>query len=102
MKRGARSQAVRDFLAENPRAGPKAIVDGLKAKGINVKITLVNSIKYKKPSKPGRKSPRRHAARKSHSIAVTIEQLIRVKRFADSVGGADQVRLALDTLAQLQ
>jgi hypothetical protein len=33
---------------------------------------------------------------------VTIEQLIEVKRFADSVGGADQIRQALDTLAQLR
>ena len=104
MKRGARSQAVRDFLAENPQASPKAVVDGLKAKGIKVKVTLVNSIKYKKPTKPGqrRRSMRRVAARRTRSAGVTIEQLLEVKRFAESIGGADQVREALDTLGQLQ
>jgi hypothetical protein len=33
---------------------------------------------------------------------VTIEQLLKVKRFADSIGGADQLRQALDTLEQLR
>jgi hypothetical protein len=104
MKRGVKSQAVREYLAENPQASPKAIVDGLKAKGIKVKVTLVNSIKYKKPSKPGRrrKSARRVAAQRNSSAGVTIEQLIEVKRLADSLGGVDQIRSALDMLQQLQ
>ena len=103
-KRGARSQAVRDFLAANPTASPNQVVNGLREQGIKVKVTLVNSIKYKKPSKGRtRRAPSvRMAARRSSRNGVTVEQLLEVKRFADSIGGAEQVRQALKTLEQLQ
>jgi hypothetical protein len=104
MNRGAKSQAVRDYLSENPQASPKEVVDGLKAKGVKVKVTLVNSIKYKKPSKTGRRrAPSlRLAARRSSGAAVTVGQLLEVKRLADSLGGAEQVRRALETLEKLR
>ena len=104
MKRGAKTQAVRDYISANPDAKPKAIVAGLKAQGLTVKLGLANSVKYSKRSKvrKGRTRAMHTAARRTSSSAVTIEQLIEVKRFADSFGGADQVRQALDTLEQLR
>jgi hypothetical protein len=104
MKRGEKTQAVRDYLAEHPEANRRAVVEGLKAKGIKVKFTLVSSLMYKQASKPGRRrAPSvQAAARKTATAGVSIEQLIEVKRFADSFGGADQVRQALDTLEQLR
>jgi len=103
MKRGVRSQAVRDYLAENPQASAKEIVTGLQEKGIKVKITLVNSIKYKSQGKGRRRSPGvRMAARKTRIMAGTFEQLVEVKRLADSLGGIDNARRALDVLEQLQ
>jgi len=58
-KRGARSQAVRDYLKAHPQAGPKEIVDGLKSQGVTVSVGLVRGIKYRgkragsrKPAKP--------------------------------------------------
>ena len=105
LRRGVKTQAVRDFLADHPEANPRAVVEGLKTRGFKVKITLVRSIMYKKSSKPGRRrrAPVVHAAaRKTAWAHMSIEQLLEVKRFADSFGGADQVRQALDTLAQLQ
>ena len=42
------------------------------------------------------------AARKTSTKSMTVEQLLEVKRFADAFGSADQVRQALDTLAQLR
>lgn len=103
LKRGAKTQAVRDYLAEHPEANPKAVVEGLKAQGLKVKITLVNGIKYNKARKAGkRRAPVAHAAaRRTSTRGMTIEQLLEVKRFADSLGGADQLRHALETLAQL-
>src|SRR5579863_6069921 len=100
MKRGARTQAVREYIAENPDANPKAIVAGLKEKGITVKIGLANSVKYgKRTGKRKRRAPSPHAAaRRTRSGAMTVDQLIEVKRFADSVGGMDQLRQALDML----
>jgi hypothetical protein len=105
-KRGARSQAVRDYLAANPTASPKEVVEGLREQGVKVKVTLVNSIKYKKPS--GKRRGRRAmtisaAARRAPANGnVTFDQLLGVKWLVDSLGGADQVRQALDALAQLQ
>jgi len=103
-KRGARSQAVRDYLDENPQATPKQVVDGLKAKGMTVKKTLVTGIKYKKPGKPARRrAPSVHAAaRRSSGAKLTIEQLLEVKQMADSLGGTSQMRQALETLEQLR
>ena len=102
-KRGAKSQFVRDFIAANPNAGPKDIRDGLKVQGVKVSASLVSAVKYgkgrsrnvKRPSVPA-------AARRTSAGTVTIEQLIEVKRFADGLGGAANVRQALDTLEQLR
>ena len=103
MKRGAKSQAVRDYLSANPDANPKAVVEGLKEKGVKVKVTLVNSIKYGKRSKSAKKRARTSGkARRFGGAGVTVEQLIEVKRLSDSLGGADHVRSALDALEQLQ
>ena len=104
------SELIRQFIAKNPAAGPKEIEAGLKAEGVKVKLSLINAVKYSKAKKKaGRKANRvarratvQVAARKTPSTAVTIEQLIEVKKFADSFGGADQVRQALDTLEQLR
>ena len=42
------------------------------------------------------------AARRSSNGAVTVEQLIEVKKLADSLGGSEQLRSALDALEQLR
>lgn len=104
MKRGEKTQAVRDYLAKHSGANPTAVVDGLQAKGIKVKITLVRSFVQKQASKRGkRRAPVVHAAaRKTARPGVTLEQLVAVKQFADAFGGAENVRQALDTLEQLR
>jgi arginine repressor len=101
------SEAIRQFIAKNPNAGPKDIQAGLKAEGTKVKLGLISAVKYSKAKKGGKKrrarTPVVHAAARAiPSSAVTFEQLVEVKRLADSLGGADQVRQALDALAQLQ
>ena len=73
---------------------------------MKIKLGLANSLKYgKKPRKKrGRRTApsMRIAARRTASGSVTVKQLIEVKRLADSLGGADQIRQALDTLEQLR
>jgi alkylhydroperoxidase/carboxymuconolactone decarboxylase family protein YurZ len=44
----------------------------------------------------------RVAARHTKNGSVTVEQLIEVKKLADSLGGSEQVRSALDALEQLR
>ena len=104
MKRGARTQAVRDYLAEHPDASPKEIVAGLAERGVKVKITLANSIKYKSatPRKRRRAPSARMAARKTQGFAGTFEQLVEVKRLVEAMGGIDNLRRSLDMLEQLQ
>ena len=103
------SESIRRYIAKNPAAGPKVIEAGLKAEGIRVSKALISAVKYSKAKRLGkmaRRMARRatvHAAARAIPLsAVTIEQLIEVKQFADSFGGAEQVRQALDTLAQLR
>jgi len=103
------SESIRQFIRKNPAAGPKDIQAGLKAEGIRVSKALISAVKYSKAKRLGKKARRiarratvHAAARATASTAVTIEQLIEVKRFADTFGGADQVRSALDTLEQLR
>ena len=52
-----RSQAIRDILAKDPAAKPKAIQAGLAKKGIKVSASLINAVKYGK-SKPGKRGGR--------------------------------------------
>jgi hypothetical protein len=103
----SRSELIRRYIASHPDEKPKAIEHGLKQKGIKVSLALIGRVKYAKGAKPrpGRR-PRSHvvrvAARAIPSMAVTFEQLLEVKRLADSLGGADQVRQALDNLDLLR
>jgi hypothetical protein len=101
------SESIRQFIAKNPAAGPKVIEAGLKSEGIRVSLALISAVKYSKHKKAGKKRRSRSpvvqvAARATRLSAVSVEQLIEVKRFADSFGGADQLRSALDTLDQLR
>jgi len=102
MKRGAKTQAIRDYVAANPEQGPKDIVAGLKAQGMTVKPGLVSAVKYGKKNRKRARPSVRVAARHTKNGSVTVEQLIEVKRLADSIGGTDHVRSALDALEQLR
>jgi hypothetical protein len=101
------SESIRRFLAKHPGAMPVEIETGLKAEGIRVSRALISNVKYgsgKKKAKKrrGRRAMLHVAARKTPAVAVTVEQLLDVKRLADSLGGAEQVRTALETLEQLR
>lgn len=106
LKKGEKTKAARDYLAAHPAASPKEIVAGLAASGMKIKLGLANSIKYSRRGKKARRRCRAHtmlaAARRSSNGAVTVEQLIEVKKLADSIGGAEQVRAVLDALEQLR
>ncbi len=107
LKRGEKTQAARDYLAAHPEASPAEIVSGLAAQGMKIKIGLANSVKYskrgkKKTGRRGRSPTMTAAARHSSNGSVTVEQLLEVKKLADSIGGAHQVRSALDALDMLR
>lgn len=63
---GSKSKAIVDFLAANPSAGAKTVVDELGKQGVSVSVGLVNKVKYSgaKPAgkKKAAKGPRPAAA----------------------------------------
>jgi hypothetical protein len=53
-KEGAsKSELTRQYVAKNPNAGPKEIVAGLKAGGVDVSVALASKIKYDRSKKGG-------------------------------------------------
>ncbi len=101
------SESIRQFIANFPAAKPKEIDAGLRSEGIIVSKSLINAVKYGKGKKAGKRGRRRTAvvhaaARATSTTALDFKQLIAVKKFVDSFGGAEQIRMALDILEQLR
>jgi hypothetical protein len=101
------SELIRRFIARHPTAMPKEIELGLQKQGVKVSTGLISNVKYGKRSKKARRRATRSpaarvAARKTASASVNIEQLLEVKRLADSFGGVVHLRTALDTLEQFR
>jgi hypothetical protein len=101
------SESIRQFMAKHPGAMPREIEKGLKAEGIRVSRGLISNVKYgggvkKSKKRRGRRAVMHVAARKTPAVAVTVDQLLDVKRLADSLGGSEQIRQALETLEQLR
>jgi hypothetical protein len=99
------SEAIRQVLARDPHARPKAIREELASQGIRVKTGLISFVKFKFNKQGGapkvRSAARVTAAPKVADANFSFNQLLKVKEMADSLGGADQLRLALDMLSQL-
>lgn len=93
--RGARSQAVRDYVKKNPKATVKEVVEGLAKEGMKVSVGLVNVLKYKKARKT-------RVIKNASTHGVDIKQLIAVKKLIEEVGGMEQMRFAMQALEQLQ
>jgi len=102
------TQAIQEYLRRHPHAGPKQIREELGAKGVSVSASLVSAVKYgtgRRSAKPSvRAAARSRPARRGDaaSSAVTVEQLLEVKRIADQMGGAASLRRALEALEQFQ
>jgi len=99
-----KTQAVKDYLAANPGAGPKAVSDALNAQGIDVKPNYVSIIKFQ--SKKKRRGKAKAAAGPSAAPAassegLSIELLVKAKKVAESLGGVEEARKAMDALAKL-
>lgn len=95
--RGAKSRAIRDYLAANPKANVKTVVEVLAKQGIKVSGALVGAIKYTK-AKKGR---RKRVAAAAASEGLDIQKLVAVKKLVNDLGGIEQVRKALAALEKL-
>ena len=99
-KKVNRSQAIRDFLAKDPGAMPKAIKAGLAKRGIEVSNSLVNAVKYGQPKKgPGKRG--RKPGPRSVAGETSFDALLGAKSLADKLGGVRRAQQALNMLGRL-
>lgn len=103
-RRSSGSEAIRGYLRQHPKAGPKEIQASLQKHGVNVSPGLISFVKYHKPKRRAKAPSVRLAARRTpaKSAGITVEQLLEAKRLADSLGGIAAVRQALDALERLR
>jgi len=103
-----KSQAVRDYLSENPDATASKIIPELAKRGINVSPALVSQIKQRlkksgNPTAPekraGAKKTMRNESRSGSDL--TADKLVEAKKLVEELGGLDQARGALSFLEEL-
>lgn len=96
-----KSQAVRDFLDENPAADSKAVIAGLAEKGVKVAPTMVYYVRSKL-KQASRRAKRERVAESSRQSGVTnpVELVLRVKDLAREVGGIRHLKQLVDLLAE--
>ena len=107
-KRGRRrvnkSQAIRDYLQQDPGATPKQIVAGLAERGVKVSEGLAGNVKYTSGG-ARRGTGRRRGRPRTRRVAVntlSAQDLVEAKKLADQLGGIEQARKALEALEQLR
>lgn len=116
-----KSQAIRDYYADNPEAKPIEVAEAMKAQGIDVNAQFVSTVKSnaKKSKKTGRrgrpagvsakvaapaakKLGRPPAAKaRTNSGEVSLDSLINAKKLVEEMGGAENARNAISVLEQL-
>jgi hypothetical protein len=119
-----KSQAVRDYLAQNPSATPNQIVAALKEQGIEISVGLASNVKYTSGKRRGKVRRRKVSLggllggggatdtgsmggmngprRGRPSLALSTDDLLATKQLINKVGSAEKIRKALDLLEQLR
>jgi hypothetical protein len=100
-KPGNRSDAIREALAQNPKASSKEIMTLLAAKGLKVSPTLVYYVRSKQHQAKRRQKQERVAetSRKTAN-GNPVELVLRVKGLARDVGGIGNLKQLVDVLAE--
>ena len=98
--RGAKSQAVRDYLTANKDAGPSAVVAALKEQGLSVSIAMVSGIKAKMGLSKKRRRRKVARATANGNGRLSVDDLLRAKKLIDEIGAA-RAKEAIDALAKL-
>lgn len=109
-----KSAAIREYVAANPEAKPKEIVDAMKSQGMDVSPAFVSTIKSKSATGGNKKKARgggrpkapRAAASASTARAggggeLSVNQLVKAKKLADELGGVANARAVLEALEKI-
>jgi hypothetical protein len=95
--RGAKTQAIREYLSSNKRAKASEVVAALAERGISVTSASVYNLKARK--RMGKR--RRKAEANGQVVGLSIGHLLAAKKLVDTAGGVQQAREAVDALAKL-
>jgi hypothetical protein len=100
-----KTQAVKDYLASNPGAGPTEISAALKAQGIEVSANYAAGIKSSMKAKKRRKKAASQVAPQAEGPTVddsiSLEALRKAKLLVRELGGVNQAKQALKALSVL-
>src|SRR5688572_18055554 len=107
--RGAKSQAIRTYLEQNPKAAAADVVSALKEQKISVTPAFVYTLRAASKRK-SRKARRQKIAaanangskRSTSANGLSAEQLLATKKLADDLGGTKSLRQALEVLDKLR
>ncbi|TWT90812.1 hypothetical protein Mal64_12090 [Pseudobythopirellula maris] len=96
------SEAAREYLRENPSAGPKEVCEAVEKKtGMKLAPALVSNVKArmfgKKPG--GKRGPKKSSG--GGADQVSLSALLDARDFAAKCGGVDQAVAVLKTLDKL-
>lgn len=100
-KRPNKSDAVRDMLAQHPKAKTKEIVTLLADQGVKVAAPLVYYVKSRL-SRAQRKARRARGAEHARKAGLSnpVEVVQRVKSLANEMGGMRQLQQLVDLLLE--
>jgi hypothetical protein len=96
-----KSEAVREAMAQNPRANSKELIALLADKGVKVAPTLVYYVRSKQ-NQARRREKRARVVATSRNTATgdPVELVLRVKNLAREVGGIHNLKQLVDLLAE--
>ena len=96
-ERGAKTQAIRDYLKANKKAKAPEVVAALEANGVKVSTAMVYNLKARHSM--GKR--RRKAEADGQAIGPSISHLLAAKKLVEETGGVKQAQEALAALAKL-
>lgn len=119
-----RMQAIKNYLAKNPNAMPKATAEELQKQGVNVSAQYVSTVKNKlkkdaeitapksvaEEQVPKKRAVKKKVRRKKKVAPkkqeatddkISLSALKEAKKLAERLGGIEQAKQAISALAQL-
>lgn len=119
-----RTQAIKDYLAQNPDAMPKAAAEELQKQGVDVNAQHISTVKHTLKKETGtataQQAPKKRASKKkgrrkkkvaakkkaapkkkADDDKISLSALKEAKKLATTLGGIEEAKQAISALAQL-
>jgi hypothetical protein len=97
-----KSQAIRNYLKANRKAMPKAVVEALKAQGVDVTPQMVSTVKFTmKKKKGGKQAAGGRKSASGNGEMVSVSALLDAKKLVEKLGSFEKAKTALEALGKL-